>query len=235
MTRNKEATRLPVEHIARSILILRGYRVLLDSQLAALYETPTKRLNEQVRRNIRRFPDDFMFRLTPAEVQTLNRSQIATGSQKHRDPRYPPYAFTEHGAIMAATVLNSPRAIKTSVYVVRAFVQLRDLLASNRQLAEKFAELERKVSSHDQAIVGILKAIRELMNPPEPKSGRSDSSSWRKRSSRECDHSSPLQQLIHAIPVRAAEFDLLTVIQRQEVLAVRVRTQAAHTLDVHDR
>lgn len=169
MTRNKEATRLPVEHIARSILILRGYRVLLDSQLAALYETPTKRLNEQVRRNIRRFPDDFMFRLTPAEVQTLNRSQIATGSQKHRDPRYPPYAFTEHGAIMAATVLNSPRAIKTSVYVVRAFVQLRDLLASNRQLAEKFAELERKVSSHDQAIVGILKAIRELMNPPEPK------------------------------------------------------------------
>ncbi len=97
----------------------------------------------------------------------MNRSQFATGSQKHRDPRYPPYAFTEHGAIMAATILNSPRAIEMSVYVVRAFVQLRDLLASNRELAQKFAELERKVSTHDQAIVGILKAIRELMNPPQ--------------------------------------------------------------------
>jgi hypothetical protein len=160
---------MPVERISQSILILRGQRVLLDSELAALYEVPTKRLNEQVKRNIDRFPADFMFRLTRKEVEVLNRSQNATGSQKHRDPRFPPYAFTEHGAIMAATILNSPRAIEMSLYVVRTFVQLRDLLASNRQLAEKFAELERKVSSHDQAIVGILKTIRELMYRPEPK------------------------------------------------------------------
>ncbi len=169
MAKNKQAALIPVEHIAQSILILRGQRVLLDSELASLYQVQTKRLNEQVKRNIDRFPKDFMFRLTRAEVEVLNRSQIATGSQKHRDPRFPPYAFTEHGAIMAATILNSPRAIEMSIYVVRAFVQLRDLLASNRQLAGKFAELERKVNSHDQAIVGILKAIRELMHTPAPK------------------------------------------------------------------
>ena len=169
MPKSKTAALVPVEHIAQSILVLRGQRVLLDSELAALYEVPTKRLNEQVKRNLERFPADFMFRLTRAEVETLNRSQFATGSQKHRDPRYPPYAFTEHGAIMAATILNSPRAIEMSVSVVRAFVQLRDLLASNRQLAQKFAQLERKVSTHDQAIVGILKAIRELMHPQDTK------------------------------------------------------------------
>lgn len=169
MPKNKQAALIPVEHIAQSIHILRGQRVLLDSELASLYQVQTKRLNEQVKRNIDRFPEDFMFRLTRAQVDVLNRSQNATGSQKHRDPRFPPYAFTEHGAIMAATILNSPRAIEMSIYVVRAFVQLRDLLASNRQLAEKFAELERKVSSHDQAIVGILKAIRELMHTPVPK------------------------------------------------------------------
>jgi hypothetical protein len=153
MPKSKTAALVPIEHIAQSILVLRGQRVLLDSELAALYEVLTKRLNEQVKRNLERFPADFMFRLTRTEVETLNRSQFATGSQKHRDPRYPPYAFTEHGAIMAATILNSPRAIEMSVYVVRAFVQLRDLLASSRELAQKFAELERKVSSHDQAIV----------------------------------------------------------------------------------
>src|ERR1700683_2879346 len=95
------------------------------------------RLNEQVKRNAERFPADFMFRLTRAETEALNRSQIATGSQKHRDPRFPPYAFTEHGAIMAATILNSPRAIEISVYVVRAFVQLRELLALNKVLARR--------------------------------------------------------------------------------------------------
>jgi ORF6N domain len=102
---------VPVEQIGRSILILRGHRVLLDSELAALYGVTTKRLNEQVKRNAERFPDDFIFRLTRTETEALNRSQIATGSQKHRDPRFPPFAFTEHGAIMAATVLNSPRAV----------------------------------------------------------------------------------------------------------------------------
>src|SRR3984957_8426787 len=159
--------------IARAILVLRGHRVLLDSELAALYGVTTKRLNEQVKRNAERFPADFMFRLTRAETEALNRSQIATGSQKHRDPRFPPYAFTEHGAIMAASILNSPRAIEMSVYVVRAFVQLREMLASNKELARRFAQLEtrldKKLTPHDEAIAAILSAIRQLMHPPVPK------------------------------------------------------------------
>jgi hypothetical protein len=169
MMKANQATLIPVEHIAQSILILRGRRVLLDSELAVLYDVTTKRFNEQVKRNLTRFPADFMFQLSADEANAL-RSQFATlkpGRGRHR--KYLPYAFTEHGAIMAATILNSSRAVEMSVHVVRAFVQLRDLLASNRQLAEKFAELERKVSSHDQVIVGILKAIRELMHPPLPK------------------------------------------------------------------
>ncbi len=114
MTKPKNAAPVPAERITQSILVLRGHKVLLDADLAALYEVPTKRLNEQVKRNIERFPADFMFRLDREEVDALNRSQVATGSQKHRDPRFPPYAFTEHGAIMAATVINSPQAVEMS-------------------------------------------------------------------------------------------------------------------------
>ena len=171
MMKKKEDTALvPIEQISSSILQLRGQRVLLDNELAALYGVTTKRFNEQVKRNKDRFPEDFMFRLVRAEVDALNRSQFATGSQKHRDPRFPPFAFTEHGAIMAATILNSPRAAEMSVYVVRAFVQLRDMLASNKELARRLDELERKLATHDQAITGILKTIRELMSPAsEPK------------------------------------------------------------------
>ena len=106
-----------------------------------------------------------MFRLTPVEVEILNRSQIATGSAKHRNPRFPPFAFTEHGAIQASNVLSSPRAIEMGVYVVRAFVRLRELLASNKELAHKLDELERKYQHHDKAIIAMLAAIRELMNP----------------------------------------------------------------------
>jgi hypothetical protein len=159
---------VPIEHIAQSILILRGQRVLLDSDLAALYGVPTKRFNEQVKRNLGRFPPDFMFQLSQEEVEIL-RSHFATSRSGWGGRRYAPHAFTEHGAIMAAMILNSRHAVDMSVYVVRAFVQLRSLLASNSELARKFAELERRVSTHDQAIVGILKTIRELMNPPEPK------------------------------------------------------------------
>jgi hypothetical protein len=139
------------------------------TDLAALYGVATKVLNQAVKRNAERFPEDFMFRLTRTETEALNRSRFVTGSQKHRDPRFPPLAFTEHGAIMAATVLNSPRAVEMSVYVVRAFVQLRKLLASNTVLARKLNELEGKLKNHDEAIVAILSAIRELMNPPPPK------------------------------------------------------------------
>ncbi len=135
-----------VADIAGEILILRGHKVLLDAELAALYGVTTKRLNEQVKRNRERFPDDFLFRLTTDETEAVNRSQIATGSQKHRDPRFPPHAFTEHGAIMAATVVNSPRAVEMSVYIVRAFVKLREVLASNRELLGKLNELERNYS-----------------------------------------------------------------------------------------
>lgn len=168
MSPPKKATALVVE-LTRSILVLREQRVMLDSDLAALYGVTTKRLNEQVRRNKQRFPADFLFQLTTPEVAYLNRSQIATGMRKHRDPRFRPYAFTEHGAIMAATVLNSPRAVETSVYVVRAFVHLREVLATNTILARKLDELERKYRDHDQAIAAILSALRELTNPPVPK------------------------------------------------------------------
>ena len=169
MAQAKRSAPVPVHDITRAILVLRGQRVLLDAELAGLYGVTTKRLNEQVKRNAARFPEDFMFRLNRAETDALNRSQIATGSQKHRDPRFPPYGFTEHGAIMAATILNSPRAVEMSLYVVRAFVRLRELLASNTALARKLNELEGKLKNHDEAIAAILSAIRELMNPPAPK------------------------------------------------------------------
>ncbi|HKZ74714.1 MAG TPA: ORF6N domain-containing protein [Steroidobacteraceae bacterium] len=166
----REATALvAIRHITSAILLLRGQKVLLDAELAVLYGVTTKRLNEQVKRNAHRFPQDFMFRLSRAETEALNRSQSATGSQKHRDRRFLPYAFTEHGAIMAATVLNSRRAVEMSLYVVRAFVRLRELLASNKALSQKLDELERKLQNHDRAITAILSAIRKLMGPTEPK------------------------------------------------------------------
>ena len=159
---------VPVERITGAILVLRDQRVLLDTELAALYGVSTKRFNEQVRRNLERFPEDFMFQLTAEELAAL-RSQIATlkggGRGEHR--KYLPYAFTEHGAIMAATILNSARAVEMSIYVVRAFVKLRELLGSNRELARRFAQLEarldRKLTEHDEAIAAILSAIRQLM------------------------------------------------------------------------
>jgi ORF6N domain-containing protein len=149
---------------------------MLDADLAALYGVTTKRLNEQVMRNLGRFPSDFIFQLTNHEVAIL-RSQFATSSSDARrlawgGRRYPPHAFTEHGALMAAMVLNSPRATEVSVYVVRAFVELRDTVVAHKELAKRLDELEsrleRKLSTHDQAIAGILDAIRQLMVPPEP-------------------------------------------------------------------
>ena len=138
--------------------------------LASLYGVPTKRLNEQVKRNSARFPEDFAFRLTSDEVEFLNRSQIATGSQRHRDPRHPPLAFTEHGAIMAATVLNSTRAIETGVFVVRAFVQMRRLVRADSALLEKINELEtrleKRLAIHDRAIAETINAIKKLMAAP---------------------------------------------------------------------
>ncbi len=152
---------IPVES---RILILRHQRVILDSDLAELYGVSVKRLNEQVRRNRERFPSDFAFQLTSTEDKAL-RLQIATSKKGRGGRRYPPYAFTEHGAIMAATVLNSKRAIEMSVFVVRAFVRMREMLAKNRQLAAKINELDRRLETHDTAIQDIIDAIKELMVP----------------------------------------------------------------------
>lgn len=154
---------------------------MLDVDLAELYGVATKRLNEQVKRNAARLPDDFMFRLTQEEAEELNRSHFATGFRKHRDPRFPPFAFTEHGTLMAANLLNSPRAVEVSIYVVRAFVRLRETLAENKDLVARLAELERKTEAlalkHDTLtsdtrtqLKQVFQAIRELMAPsPAPR------------------------------------------------------------------
>jgi len=165
MTNPTPAVSAAVERVVQTILIVRGQKVLLDAELAGLYGVSTKALNQAVKRNRERFPKDFVFRLTRAETEALHRSQTVTGTQKHRDPRFAPFAFTEHGAIMAANVLNSRRAIEMSVYIVRAFVKLRETLASNTTLLQKLNELERRLQSHDDIIVGILKTLRELRNP----------------------------------------------------------------------
>lgn len=155
---------VPIERIESRILLIRAHRVMLDSDLAELYGVTTKRLNEQVKRNKQRFPADFMFQLTSDEAKSL-RSQIATSKRGGR--RYRPYAFTEHGAIMAASVLNSHRAIEISVYVVRAFVKLREMLRTHKELARKLAELEKRIEGHDEEIMALFEAIRQLMEPPE--------------------------------------------------------------------
>jgi hypothetical protein len=147
------------------ILILRRQRVILDTSLAELYNVPVKRLNEQTKRNRKRFPADFMFQLTPRENKSL-RSQFATSKLGRGGRRSLPYAFTEHGAIMAATVLNSEQAVEMSVYVVRAFVRLRQMLAANKELAARFEELEQHLETHDGAINEIIKVIRKLMKRP---------------------------------------------------------------------
>jgi ATP-dependent Clp protease ATP-binding subunit ClpA len=150
--------------IERRILTLRGQKVMLDSDLADLYGVSTKRLNEQVRRNPGRFPPDFMFQLSAEEESTL-RSQFATSKPGSGGRRYLPYAFTEHGAIMLANVLNTSRAAEVSVYVVRAFVRLRQMAGMNAVMAEKLAELERRVTGHDEAIHSLVQTIRQLMAP----------------------------------------------------------------------
>jgi len=157
---------MPIERIEQAIYLIRGQRVMLDNDLAKIYGVPTKRLKEQVRRNSDRFPRDFMFPLTLQEIMNL-RSQFATSSSGWGGARYLPMAFTEHGAIMLANVLNSPKAVKASIAVVRAFVRLRETLALHKELAVKLNELERKIAHHDENIRTLFEAIRHLMTPPE--------------------------------------------------------------------
>jgi hypothetical protein len=146
------------------ILFLRHQRVILDAHLAELYGVSVKRLNQQVTRNQERFPHDFMFQLTTKEHEAL-RLQIATSKKGRGGRRYLPYVFTEHGAIMAATVLNSARAVQMSLFVVRAFVRLREMLATNRRLAAKIDELERHLNTHDSVIVDLIETLKKLMAP----------------------------------------------------------------------
>jgi phage regulator Rha-like protein len=168
-----------LQSIGLTITVLRGQRVILDADLAELYGVETKRLNEQVKRNLERFPADFMFQLNAQELASL-RSQIATlktGRGQHR--KYAPFAFTEHGAIMAATVLNSPRAVQVSLYVVRAFVRLREAALQHKDLAQQLAELQDKTESlamsHEtfsrntrNQLKQVFDTLRELVTPPEP-------------------------------------------------------------------
>jgi hypothetical protein len=156
--------KIPAERIENAILLIRGEKLILDSDLAALYGVETRALLQAVKRNRERFPSDFMIQLTLKESDSL-RSQIVI-SKGRGGRRYLPYAFSEHGAIMAASVLNSKTAVETSVQVVRAFVRLRQMLASNKELAHKLIELERR---YDTQFKVVFDAIRELMTTPEPK------------------------------------------------------------------
>ncbi len=162
-----------IEDIEARILNLRGQKVMLDADLAELYGVETKVLNQAVKRNTDRFPEDFMIQLTPEEFANL-RSQIVTssGATGHGGLRYRPFAFTEHGALMLGNVLKSTRAVEVSLLVVRTFVRLRELVSTHKELSGKLDELERKVSSHDQAIADLIHAIRELMKPPASKKKR---------------------------------------------------------------
>ena len=156
---------ISIEHVVQSIRRIRGQKVLLDFDLAALYGVQTKNLNKAVKRNTERFPADFMFQLTPEELRSL---RFQTGTSKARGGlRYRPYAFTEQGVAMLSSILKSDRAIRVNVAILRTFVRLRQALESNRELAQKFSDLERRVGKHDDEIAVILEAIRQLMAPPE--------------------------------------------------------------------
>ena len=166
MTRETKATGamtpIPVQRIEHSIFLVRGHRVLLDFHLAALYGVETKNLNKAVKRNLDRFPSDFMFQLTPEELEIL-KFQIGTSSYTHGGRRKPVSAFTEQGVAMLSSVLRSPRAVQVNIAIMRAFVRLREMLLSNADLARKLAELERKYDSQFKA---VFDAIRQLMTPP---------------------------------------------------------------------
>jgi len=166
---SRARAQITATRIEESILLLRGHRVLLDSTLAVLYGVETRTLIQAVQRNRERFPADFMFQLTNQDVAIL-RSQIVISRWGGR--RYMPFAFTEQGVAMLSSVLNSPQAIRINIEIMRAFVRLREMISTNKELSKKLDELERKVSTHDQAIAGLITAIRELATPAPPKPAR---------------------------------------------------------------
>ena len=173
---------IPEEVIESKIFLIRGHKVMLDKDLALMYGVPTKRLNEQVSRNIKRFPEDFMFQLSLKELQSL-RSQFATlnepvdkqrviASNRGKHAKYMPCVFTEQGVAMLSSVLNSERAVQVNIIIMRAFVKLREFLSTHKELAHKLKELEGKVGKHDTEIEMIFDAIRQLMAPPPETSRR---------------------------------------------------------------
>ena len=156
---------IPIDTIQQKILLLRGCKVMLDKDLAVLYDVKPIRLREQVKRNIKRFPEDFMFRLNKEEIDIMV-SQNAIPSRKYLGG-HNPYVFTEQGVAMLATVLNSERAIQVNIAIMRAFVKIREILSTHKELASKLAQLEHKIEKHDKEIYAIFDAIRQLMIPPE--------------------------------------------------------------------
>lgn len=164
---------LPVDRIEKRILLIREQQVMLDTDLAELYEVETKVLNQAVKRNIKRFPDDFMIQLTKEEYEVL-RSQTVTlessGRGKHR--KYMPYAFTEQGVAMLSSVLRSERAVEVNIQIMRAFVKLREVMATHKDLARKITELEKRHASHDENFRVVFDAIRRLLEPPPAKKKR---------------------------------------------------------------
>jgi hypothetical protein len=162
----KSQALVKIGKIQQRILLIRGEKVIIDSDLAEAYGVSTKALNQAIRRNADRFPHDFMFRLTNKEKQ-----EVVTNCDHLQNLKFSPVnpcAFTEHGAIMVASVLNSPKAIEVSVFVVRAFVRLREMIAGHKELARKIAELERKLGDHDEQIMVLVEAIKQLMDPKLP-------------------------------------------------------------------
>lgn len=162
---------VPVGKIENRILLIRDEKVIIDADLAEFYGVPTKRLNEQVRRNKDRFPDDFMFQLSPDEKAEVVANCDHLGNLKYSKAL--PYAFTEHGAIMAAGVLNTSRAIEVSVFIVRAFVKVRQMVAGHKEIQRKIAQIERRLTDHDEQIFELVNLIKKLLNPePPPKKRR---------------------------------------------------------------
>ena len=174
MTKKKESEQpglIAPETIEGKILLIRGKKVMLDRDLAKLYKVHTKRLKEQVKRNMDRFPEDFMFQLSKEELENW-RSQFAASNSSKMGLRYRPYAFTEQGVAMLSTVLNSKKAIQVNIAIIRVFVKLKEMISTHKELAYKLAELERKTEKHDKEICSIFEAIRQLMAPPPEKPKR---------------------------------------------------------------
>jgi hypothetical protein len=160
----EKTTLIPVGRIDQAIFLVRGQRVMLDRDLANLYGVETRVLNQAVRRNLDRFPNDFMFSLTREEVRNISQIVICSTLKHARNV----FAFTEQGVAMLSSVLNSARAVQVNIEIMRAFVRLREITSTNRELAEKLAELERRIAGHDEEIQTIFEAIHQLVTPPEP-------------------------------------------------------------------